>query len=372
MLHKDVLTGGWQEEAVKESLDLCLSCKGCKGDCPVRVDVATYRAEFLSHYYEKRWRPRQACLFGRIDTWARLASMAPRFANLLSGAPVTSQIGKWFAGIAKERGIPKFANQTFTHWFRSRPRTASAGEPVLLWPDTFTNNYFPAAARAAVRVLEAGGYRVMLPERDVCCGRPLYEYGFLDTARERLRSIVEMLSTHIRLGTPLVVLEPTCGATFRDELRSFFPTDPLAKKLGNNTFFFDEFVERHYDRFGFGKLERNAIVHMHCNEKSLLQERPAERLATRLGMDCSVPEQGCCGMAGAFGFEEEKYPVSMRIAEMALLPAVRAADAGTLIIADGYSCREQIEQSAQRRSLHLAQVMEMALPPGFARLANRS
>ncbi|HEY3667792.1 MAG TPA: FAD-linked oxidase C-terminal domain-containing protein, partial [Polyangiaceae bacterium] len=227
--------GSWRDENVKEALELCLSCKGCKGDCPVNVDVATYKAEFLSHYYAGRIRPRHAYAFGLIDRWARLASFAPGLVNLLSQAPGFSRLAKLVAGITKERPIPTFAPETFRAWFlrRQREREQSGAVPsaepavrVLLWPDTFNNHFYPQTAKAAVRVLEHLGFEVLIPERSLCCGRPLYDYGMLERAKRYLEEILSVLKPHIEAGTPVVVLEPSCCSVFRDEMPALLPDRP--------------------------------------------------------------------------------------------------------------------------------------------------
>ncbi|HEX4473859.1 MAG TPA: FAD-binding and (Fe-S)-binding domain-containing protein, partial [Polyangiaceae bacterium] len=209
------IRGRFRDDGVKESLDLCLSCKGCKGDCPVNVDVATYKAEFLSHYYEGRLRPRHAYAFGLIDRWAKLGSVIPGLVNLLTQAPGTQSVAKFLAGMARERTIPTFAPQTFRSWFEARPRRSGNGPKVVVWPDTFNNHFYPETARAAVEVLEHLGFDVAIPSEILCCGRPLYDYGMLDQAKAYLEKILTVLRPHIDAGTPIVVLEPSCCAVFR-------------------------------------------------------------------------------------------------------------------------------------------------------------
>ena len=224
MLRGDPLKHRWHNEGVKEALDLCLSCKGCKGDCPVSVDMATYKAEFLSHYYKRRLRPRHAYAFGLIHRWAKLASVAPGFVNALAQSALGSRIAKLVAGIARERSLPMFARQNFKAWFRKRPIRNANGPAVLLWPDTFNNYFHPNVAQSAVEVLEDAGFRVEVPGADLCCGRPLYDYGMLDTAKKWLQRILKVLQPQIESGMPVIVLEPSCGSVFRDELRACFHT----------------------------------------------------------------------------------------------------------------------------------------------------
>ncbi|HEY6093273.1 MAG TPA: FAD-linked oxidase C-terminal domain-containing protein, partial [Gemmatimonadales bacterium] len=391
MLQGEVITDGWRSEAVRDALDLCLACKGCKGECPVNVDMATYKAEFLSHYYARRLRPRSAYAFGLIPRWARLASRVPGLVNALTQTPGLRRVAKWAAGVAQERAIPRFARQSFAQWFRARktvayttdpvpapgktvayttdplpaPAPASAPgralAPVLLWPDTFTNYFQPEIARAAVRVLEHLGFRVQIPAAWVCCGRPLYDYGMLSTAKRWLRHVLDVLQPQLEAGTPIVGLEPSCVAVFRDELLGLFPEDLDAQRLSKQTLLFNEFVARHVDERDLPSLRRNALVHGHCHHKALMTMRDETRVLRALQLDFTTPEAGCCGMAGAFGFEKEHYGVSIQCGERALLPAVRQAPPETLIIADGFSCREQIAQTTGRRALHLAEVLDLAI-----------
>ncbi len=389
MTQGEVIRDGWRSEEVKQSLDLCLACKGCKSDCPVSVNVATYKAEFLSHYYDGRVRPRSAYAFGNIDLWARLASNVPGLVNLSTQLPFLRDIAKLVAGIPQQRSIPAFAPETFKSWFRrTRARngmregdgkgTASAvpysaqenrasapegGPPVLLWPDTFNNHFLPSTAKAAVDVLETAGYQVILPQANLCCGRPLYDFGMLDRAESLLLDILDALSPEIEAGIPVVGLEPSCVAVFRDELLNFFPHDERAQALARQTFLLSEFLESNSRNAPLPRFERKALLHGHCHHKSIMKMTAEESLLRRIGIDFQSPAPGCCGMAGSFGFEHDKYDISAAIGELELLPAVRRAPSDWLIIADGFSCREQIAQGTGRHALHLAEVLQMALNP---------
>jgi FAD/FMN-containing dehydrogenase/Fe-S oxidoreductase len=373
MMNGEIITAGWRSEEVKESLDLCLSCKGCKGDCPVNVDMATYKAEFLSHYYEGRIRPRHAFAFGWIHIWSRLASAAPMVANFLTQTPGLRAAAKWMAGMDQRRNVPPFAPQTFQHWFRHRPAGKTSGKPVMLWPDTFNNHFHPETAEAAVEVLEDAGFRVEVPLMDVCCGRPLYDYGFLNMARRWLLDIIEKLRPQIRAGVPIVVLEPSCWAVFQDELTNMLPNDEDAKRLKGQCFVLSDFLRKKAPDYAAPQLHRKAMLHGHCHQKSLetLNDRTYGKLYNekaileQMGMDLQMPETGCCGMAGAFGFEEgEHYEVAEACGQRVLLPEVEKADDRTVIVADGFSCREQISQSTDRTALHLAQVLQLARREG--------
>jgi Fe-S oxidoreductase len=234
----------------------------------------------------------------------------------------------------------------------------------MLWPDTFNNYFHPAVAKAAVEVLEDAGFQVILPKQDLCCGRPLYDYGMLDTARRWLQQILHSLASDLAAGTLIVGLEPSCTAVFRDEVHELFPNDETARRLKNQTFTLAEFLEKHVSDYRPPKLPRKALVHGHCHHKAVMKLACEEKLFDQLGLDYEVLDSGCCGMAGAFGFEADKYDVSIACGERVLLPAVRAAGKDTLIIADGFSCRTQIEETTDRHALHIAQVLKMALERG--------
>jgi Fe-S oxidoreductase len=359
MLDGGVVKDGWRSTEVHDALDMCLSCKGCKSDCPVGVDMATYKAEFLHHHYAGRMRPRAAYMMGLIPWGARLASALPGLANGMTQSPALSALLKRAAGIHPARRLPPFARRTFRDRFASRGKPA-ASPTVLLWPDTFTNFFQPEIAEAAVAVLEAAGHRVALPRRVLCCGRPLYDFGMHDLARRQLRQILAALAPEIAAGLPVVGLEPSCVAVFRDELVNLFPGDEAARRLAAQTFTLAEFLVRQ----GFAPTIRThgkAIVHGHCHHHAVMGMGADRELLAGLGMQFEVLDSGCCGMAGAFGFEAEHYAVSVAAAERALLPAVRAASPETLVLADGFSCREQIFQLTGRRALHLAEAARDSL-----------
>ncbi|HEX5464934.1 MAG TPA: FAD-binding and (Fe-S)-binding domain-containing protein [Burkholderiales bacterium] len=361
MQQGDVVTDGWRDHHVRESLDLCLACKGCKGDCPVNVDMATYKAEFMAHYYKNRLRPVAAYSMGLIYWWARLAAHVPNVANFLMRTAPLSSVLKTLGGIAQARYIPPLAAPTFRQWFAQRPPPGEQGRRVILWPDTFTNHFLPAAGRAAVEVLEAAGCSVVLPPRPLCCGRPLYDWGMIGLALRLWHQTLETLADDIAAGTPVVGLEPSCVAAFRDELVNLFPGNENAMRLSRQTFTLSEFLQK--IDYRPPPLTRHALVHGHCHHKAIMHMDADKALFGRLGLDYEILDSGCCGMAGSFGFEKGKYDLSLKIGERVLLPAVRQASGDTLIIADGFSCREQIIQTTSRTPLHLAQVLQMALHP---------
>jgi len=362
MLQGDPLKQGWRDRHVKDALDLCLACKGCKGDCPLQVDMATYKAEFLSHYYEDRLRPRHAYAMGLIYWWARFASIVPGIANFFTQAPAIADVVKMLGGIARQRQIPVFAPQTFTQWFRRRRERYNTEQPrVLLWPDTFNNYFFPEVGRAAVIVLEAAGFQVELPAKSLCCGRPLYDFGMLGPAKRLLRQTLDTLRPEIEAGVPIIGLEPSCVAVFRDEMTNLFPDDEDAKRLRDRTFLISEFFETMLDGYQPPQLKRKALVHGHCHQKAIMGMGHDKSIFTKLGLDYQLLDSGCCGMAGSFGFEAGHYDISMNVGELVLLREIRNASRETLIIADGFSCREQIRQATDREALHTAQVLQLAL-----------
>jgi Fe-S oxidoreductase len=365
MLRKEgPIEDGFKSQEVFDALDLCLSCKGCKGDCPVNVDMATYKAEFLSKFYKGRLRPRYAYTMGLIMLHARLAQYAPRVANLMTHAPVLKNAVKKAGGLTTKREMPPFAHQTFKAWFEARGERNEGGQPVVLFPDTFNNYLHPETAKAAVEVLEAAGYRVIVPREALCCGRPLFDYGMLDTAGIFMNRLVEGLAPYVREGIKVVGVEPSCIAAFRDELPDMMPHDEDAKRLSENTLSLAEFLVN--EGYEPPRLEREAIVHGHCHQKATVGLGAEQELYGKMGLDYEILDSGCCGLAGSWGFEEDKHDLSMKIGERRLFPATRNTDGSTIIVGDGFSCKTQIEQgdSGGRRALHTAQVIKMALDHG--------
>lgn len=352
---------GWHDESVKRALDLCLACKGCKSDCPLHVDMATLKAEFLSHYFVGRLRPRAAYSMGLIYWWARIASRMPGVVNFFTQTEPFATALKKLGGIAQERPLPLFAGENFKTWFQNRP-ICNAGKPkVILWADTFNNHFLPETAKAAVEVLEAAGRHVIVPQKSLCCGRPLYDWGMLTLAKARLRQILDVLRDEIRAGTPIVGLEPSCVSVFRDELIHLFPNDEDALRLSRQTYLLSEFLNQKATDFALPKLELKALLHGHCHQKAIVKMTDEEAVLKRLGMRIESPDPGCCGMAGSFGYQEENYNVSKQCGDRILLPEIRNASEDTLIVADGFSCREQIEAFTDRKPLHLAQVIQIAM-----------
>jgi len=373
LLQGEVIRDGWRDEHVKDALELCLSCKACKSECPANVDIATYKAEFLSHYYEKKWRPLKAYAFGLIERWAKLGSRMPRIANFLSQAPGPRHLLQRFLGLASQRQLPRLAPVTFWQWaqvhrnsiFRDEDRLNPAPllkeRQVVLWVDTFNNYFHPETCRAALEVLEEAEFTVTCSRRPLCCGRPLYDFGMLERAKNSLSQILSALGPQIDAGLPIVVLEPSCASVFRDELHNLFPTDERATRLRNQTFLLSEFLQNHAPDYLPPSLSRKVILHGHCHHKALMKINDEESLLRKMGVELQSLDSGCCGMAGPFGFQKDKFEISQAIGERVLLPAVRRAASDTLIVADGFSCREQILQGTGRSAMHLAEVLKMAL-----------
>ncbi|MFM0395954.1 FAD-binding and (Fe-S)-binding domain-containing protein [Paraburkholderia phytofirmans] len=363
MLQGDVIADGWQSREVKEALDTCLACKGCKSDCPTHTDMASYKVEFLSHYYETNRRPRQALFMGRIGEWAPWAARFPRLTNFMTSAPGLSSFGKWLAGVAPTRELPRFANATYRQIARRSPQSARDArgdvKKVILWVDTFNDHFTPEIAQAAADVLKQLGWHVVLPKNRLCCGRPLYDFGLLERARELLTHILDDLADDIAAGVPLVGLEPGCLSVFKDELLKQLPDHALAKKLSAQTFLFSDFVAR--QPFDWPTLAADVIVHGHCHQKALFGMQGDTALLNKLGVKWKLLDTGCCGMAGSFGFNTEHHALSTKIGEDTLFPAVRAAGAETIVLTNGFSCREQIEQGTGRHAMHIAQLAQRAL-----------
>ncbi|HEY6835957.1 MAG TPA: FAD-binding and (Fe-S)-binding domain-containing protein [Gaiellaceae bacterium] len=349
----------WKDEEVFEALDLCLSCKGCTNDCPVNVDMPTLKAEFLSHYYDGRLRPRTAYAFGLIDQAARLASKAPALVNLVT----RTRLAKLAMGVSLKREIPPFVSPTLKEWFAHRPQRDGGGRRVILWADTFTNYFHAPIGIAAVEALEGAGCNVVIPQMHLCCGRPLYDYGMLSLARRYADRVVDNLRDEIRAGTPVVGIEPSCVAVFKDELKKLKSLDEDAQRLAKQTFHLSEFLD------GLDweppTLVGKALLHGHCHHKATGGISPEKTILEQMGLEVEELDSGCCGMAGGWGYEPDHYDVSVACGERVLLPRVREASPETLIVADGFSCRSQIEQChTGRDGMHVAEVIKLARDVG--------
>lgn len=359
LMQGNTLAGGWRNQGVKEALDLCLSCKACKTECPASVDMATMKAEFLAQHFRGRPHPLPHLAFGFMDRWASLAAHAPHLANLPLATPGLRSVLKRALHIAPERTLPRFAAQNFRDAFhRHTPPPASSAPEVLLWPDTWNNYFYPQALHAAASVLGASGHQVRVPRRHICCGRPLYDFGFLEQARAYLSRILSTFAREIAAGVPVVMLEPSCASVFRDELLNFFPHDERAIRLSQQTVMLSELLTQPGSAWQPPDLhDRRIVVHGHCHQKALMTMKGEMALLEATGAHVEALDSGCCGMAGPFGFEKSKFAVSQALAERVLLPAVRRASPETILVSNGFSCREQISQNSTRHAVHLAEVL---------------
>ncbi|KJK39059.1 dimethylmenaquinone methyltransferase [Streptomyces variegatus] len=390
MLAGEVVTDGWRSEEVRDALDLCLSCKGCRSDCPVGVDMATYKAEFLHHHYAGRRRPAAHHVMGRLPVWLRAVARTrtARLVNALSAVRPFAWAAKRLGGLAPEREIPRVAPRTFSRWWERRrpPRPAPRGDLVVLWPDTFTEHLSPAVGQAAVRVLEAAGLRVALPPTvhlakppvgdgrtvaldplsllrgrgRVCCGLTYVSTGQLDRARAVMRRTLDLMEPVLETGAPVVVLEPSCAAALRTDVPELLHDDPRAARLAARVLTFAETLERHAPGWTPPRVDRPAAGQTHCHQHAVLGDA-ADRRLREAALITGELSGGCCGLAGNFGFEKGHYEVSTACAEEQLLPSVRDAPDGTVVLADGFSCRTQLEQLAGVRGRHLAEVLAEAL-----------
>jgi FAD/FMN-containing dehydrogenase/Fe-S oxidoreductase len=358
---------GFKSRAVHEALDLCLSCKACKSECPVQVDMAAYKSEFLAQRYKGRPHPLHHYIFGFADRLARYGSLTPALTNAILTGPLTSPLIKRIAGVAHERQLPRLAPKSFqkarissTNLVQkvAAPQVPAALQ-VLLWPDTWNNYYHPQSLLAAETVLSLAGFRVETPRRHICCGRPLYDFGLLSAARSYLAQVLRRMSPQIDAGLPFVFLEPSCASVFKDELLELFPNDPRAKRLSEQVWLFADFLSARAPGFVSGRLEgAQILIHGHCHHKAVFGGPGNEiALLREAGAAVELIQAGCCGMAGPFGFEADKFEVSKTIANQGLLPAVQTAGPTTIVVADGFSCREQIDQLAHVKALHFAEVL---------------
>ncbi len=380
MLAGDLRHEGFQSHSVNEALSLCLSCKACKTECPVQVDMAQYKSEFLAQRYKGRIHPLHHYIFGFADKLARWGSLAPGLTNALLRGPLTSPLIKRIAGVAQQRSLPKLASQSFQRSRASQPQlsrapsfplpsaervgqheTQSASVPVtvVLWPDTWNNYYHPQSLSAAESLLTQAGFRVHVAKGHVCCGRPLYDFGLLDAARSYLANVLDRMAPQIAAALPFIFLEPSCASVFRDELPELFPNDPRAQKLRDSVWLLADWLSAKAPGFAAGRLNgARVLVHGHCHHKADFGGPKSEvALLREAGATVEQIQAGCCGMAGPFGFEAEKFEVSKTIANLDFLPAVRAASPDTIIVADGFSCREQIEQLSDRHAVHFAEAL---------------
>jgi Fe-S oxidoreductase len=359
MFHQGLINSGWRSEAVHDSLELCLGCKGCKQECPVNVDLATYKSEFRAHHYRHRIRPRTFYSMGFIGTWARIGSKTPHLANFFSRMPGLSRVAKGIAGIAPERKIPKFAAQTFLAWYEKNRDTSGNGRPQLvLFPDVFNNYFSPGTLEATYLLLCHWGYDVVVAPTRLLAPRPLIHYGWLRRAKKEIKTTLADLRPFLERQVPVIFCEPSTASVFRDEALDLFPKDDDVKHMKEVSLLLSEFMEK--EDVEPPALGGKVIFHAHCHQKSVLHANAAREILKKMGADTEEPQLTCCGMAGSFGFEKEHYDVSMAVAELNLFPAIRRSPRDTPIVADGFSCRTQIEEGTGRKALHMAEFLLMA------------
>lgn len=349
-----------------EVLDLCVECKGCKGECPSQVDLAKFKSEVLAQRFDKFGAPLRSRLFGNIHTLSRLGSATAPWSNWLLNNPLSKVLFEQL-GIAPERPFPTFVREPFDAWFRQNHRRN--GRPkngqVVLFHDTFLTYNDPAIGRAAVKVLESAGYDPILVERRKCCGRPMISKGLLREAKANAEHNVNLLAPYVEAGIPIIGIEPSCLLTLRDEYPEL-ADDPRAELVAENSFLIEEFVAKLLDEgelnFEFnGNAPERCLVHGHCHQKALVGTNPTLRMLGLMGCEVDEVDSGCCGMAGSFGFEAEHYDISLKIGNLRLLPAVRAETPNTAIAAAGTSCRQQISHGAGRIARHPVEILADAL-----------
>ncbi|RKS69203.1 FAD/FMN-containing dehydrogenase [Motilibacter peucedani] len=348
MFQGEVTPATWRNDDVREALDLCLSCKGCQTDCPTHVDMATYKAEFLSHHYARRLRPRVMYALGLLPWAARAATAVPRAANLVLTAPGLSQLVRRAAGVTTARPAPRFAATSWRRTRSARDHARTSQPTVVVWPDTFTDAYSPEVGERLVELLERLGERVVVPEQWGCCGRPLYDAGMLATARRTLAGLLDVLQPWLDRGLPVVVPEPSCLSTFRDELPGLLPDDPRAARLASLARSPAEQLLASSRLDGAlaaapHDLPERLVIHPHCHARAGAAAPADRELLQRLGHEAEVLDAGCCGLAGSFGFDAAHEPLSRRIGEESWLPQVRAALGDDRLVADGFSCRTQLD-----------------------------
>jgi FAD/FMN-containing dehydrogenase/Fe-S oxidoreductase len=354
MFRGDLIKDGWHSREVLESLDLCLGCMGCKKECPVNVDMAMYKSEFMYHHYKSRIRPLKHYIMGHIGFWSELASHAPGFANFITNGPLFGSLTKRMASVAPERSFPRYADEPFHTWYARQVNNDTGRKKVCLYADAFNNYFSPDTLKALFYDLDRFGFDVVTPGMPLPAIRPLLHYGFLNKGKEELRRMIEILHPFYSAGIDIVFAEPSTATVFRDDLLHIFPTERDARRLKEKCFLLSEFIAARKPRLP--KVGGSAVFHAHCHQKASLNPQSARDVLKDMGISAEEPWEGCCGMAGSFGYEH--YDLSLKIAEESLLPAIRKADPSVRIIADGFSCRTQIRDGTGRHALHMAEVIQ--------------
>jgi FAD/FMN-containing dehydrogenase/Fe-S oxidoreductase len=366
-LGRDALTS----DAMRAAMDLCVSCKGCKRECPTGVDMARMKIEFLHHYHQRHGSRLKDRLIAWLPRYARWGARLGFLLNLRDRLPGLPWLSEKLLGFSARRPLPRWRRDIFNPAHESAGAASVNGAEVVLLVDTFATYFEPDNARAALAVLRAAGYRVHLPRppdgaRPLCCGRTFLSAGLVDEARAEARRLIDALRPYIERGLPIIGLEPSCLLTLRDEFQ-VMSLGATTGALATQAMLFEEFLAREQEagrlRLNLQALaEKRALLHGHCHQKAFGAMTAVQQVLRLVpGLEVQTVESGCCGMAGAFGYQAGHYDVSMKMGELNLLPAVRAAEPDTLIVADGTSCRQQIRDGAQREALHVARVLERAL-----------
>jgi Fe-S oxidoreductase len=361
MVAGSLANDGWGSQDVHGALDLCLACRGCVSQCPTGVDMATYKSEFLGHHYRRRLRPLSHYSLGWLPLWLKVTARVPRLVNLVTRSRLTGRMFARLAGIAPSRGIPPIARRTFSRDWKPRPRPTAPHGRVVLWPDTFNDHLTPGVVHDAVRVAEAAGFEVVVPGRSVCCGLTWHTTGQLGTAKRVLRR--SLSAPALQGDDPVLVLEPSCATMLRADLPELLPDDPRAAALARRVTTLAELLDAvEYVAPPPPQESAAAIAQPHCHQQSVLGLDADRRVCERNGIDIEVELEGCCGLAGNFGAEAGHEEISQQVAELELVPALDA-NSDAPLLADGFSCRTQIESLSGRRARHLAEVLAERLPP---------
>jgi FAD/FMN-containing dehydrogenase/Fe-S oxidoreductase len=362
LLKGEVIEDAWQNEEVKDSLDLCLSCKGCKTDCPTNVNIARYKTEFLSRYYSEKRRPVMDAMIGRIGEWLPHATKLSPVLNYAMGNPLVRTAGAYF-GLARQAKFPKIASKSFRSTATAKRILQNegirAGNDVLLWVDSFNNGFTPKVLEAGVTVLEALGFTVKLMKRHVCCGRPYYDVGMIDEAKSNLEQILTQLEPVLQDGLPVIVLEPSCLSVFRDEMPGLFPNDQRAKQLEKSIMTLSEFIKSR--ALALPSINEDVRIHGHCHQKSCGGMGGEQGVLEKLGGKGQVIAAGCCGVAGAYAYHSKTAPIAKIIGENEFKPHIDKIPQEAAVVADGFSCRGQIRNVSGREAMHLAEYLAKIL-----------
>lgn len=346
-------------------LDLCLQCKGCKTECPSQVDMAKMKSEVLYQYQEKHGYSLRTRIFGHLGALSNFFSPLASLVNASGHSGIARKLLNWI-GITPERVLPELAKQRFSQWFKRQPKQPDSAKKVVLFNDTYTEFNHPEIGKAAVKVLQAIGYSVIVPPW-TCCGRTLFSKGMLRQAKKKALELISSLAPYIDEGLPIIVLEPSCLSMLTDDLQSLGGEAKLLEKIKELSISFDEFLYRCLIQekltLPLSDKETHYVIHGHCHQKSLSGMSYTVELINSLpGCSAKLIESGCCGMAGSFGYEKEHYELSLKIGELKLFPAILQEPEATQLIANGISCRQQIMSRTGRRALHLAEIIAMRIP----------